>query len=163
MRQLEAHVAAALVAVAFPGAVEGGLIVVDGQGLVILPCSETREMEIDDAVAGFGLEQSVEVGDGLVDASVFGQGLGEFNLSGAVGLVGERRTEGVDGDLGVTFLERHFSAMAPALCEIHLVAFEGMEEQVGEYGYDDDDENEAYERYRILKYEASERSAFLYG
>ena len=64
--ELEANIAPTLVAVAFPGAVDGGLVVVDGLGLKFLAGGESGELEVDDAAAGLGVAKGREVGDGLV-------------------------------------------------------------------------------------------------
>lgn len=161
LRQLEADIAAAVVAVAFPGAVEGGLVVVDGEGLLILAGGQAGELQIDDAASGFGVAEGVEIGDGLVDASGFGKSFGELNLSGAVRLIGERGAEGVNGDVGIALCEGHLTAAAPTVSKLKLMVFEGMEKEVGEAGNGDDDEHEADEGDGILKYEAAKRGALL--
>jgi len=72
---VETDFSSAYGAVALPGAVDGGAVVVDSGLGVVLLCGEARKAEIDEAVAGFGLPEAEKVVVGLFGVAGLAEGL----------------------------------------------------------------------------------------
>ena len=117
----------------------------DGQRLVLLARGESRELQIDHAVARRGLPQRVEIGGRLDRLAGVGERRGQVDFRLAVGHVGQGGAQRFHRLIGPARAQGLFAAGLPALSQLNAMILEGAIEEQGESKQHGRDEEEGRE------------------
>jgi hypothetical protein len=143
---LKANLAAAIVAVTLPGAIESGLVMEDGLTLVALLDGKASQLQVDGAIARRGFPEGGEVDRSFLQLACVRKRGGQLDFRCAIGHVGERRAEVLNGNARVAAVQSSLAAGLPASPEFLTVACEGAEEKQRKNKDDGGDEEERDER-----------------
>jgi hypothetical protein len=158
--QFQANFAPAVVAVTLPCAVEGGLIIQHGLGLIALARGQLGELQVNHAVARSGFPEGIEVGRCFGGSARVGERGGQLNFGFGVRDVGQRGAKGVNGFFGTARAESLLAADFPSLTQFDAVILKRAVKQQGERENDDGEEEKSEQRKRISQNEIAPGYSF---